>query len=141
MSLPIKTHVKEKEKQLNRAIDETLEVMKSATENNPRKDILDLMRGDMKQGREHEFRKWHCSSFFFCLRPLLCILLFYNNKLKESHLRDVIKRNLFNIIILQFYNNYFNTQETWNRPPCHFIIQIWRDAIWGGRTLLQLIYR
>lgn len=57
MSLPIKTHVKEKEKQLNRAIDETLEVMKSATENNPRKDILDLMRGDMKQGREHEFRK------------------------------------------------------------------------------------
>ena len=56
MFVPMKNHVKEKKKDLNEAIAGTLEVMKKAIENNPTKDILDLMRDDMKQAREQDLR-------------------------------------------------------------------------------------
>ena len=56
MFVPIKNRTKEKKKDLNEAIVGTIEVMKKAIENDPTKDILALMRDEMKQAREQDQR-------------------------------------------------------------------------------------
>ena len=56
MFVPIKRSAKEKKEDLNEAIARTMEVMKKAIENDPTKDILALMRDDMKQAREQDLR-------------------------------------------------------------------------------------
>ena len=56
MFVPIKNCRKEKKKDLNEAIVGTIEVMKKAIENDPTKDILALMRDEMKQAREQDQR-------------------------------------------------------------------------------------
>jgi hypothetical protein len=57
MFVPIKSRVREKKKvDLNEAIVGTMEVMKKAIENDPTKDILALMRDEMKQAREQDLR-------------------------------------------------------------------------------------
>ena len=56
MFVPIKSRAKEKKKDLNEAILGTMEVIKKAIENDPTKDILALMRDEMKQAREQDLR-------------------------------------------------------------------------------------
>ena len=56
MFVPIKNRAKQKKNDLNEAIVGTIDVMRKAIENDPTKDLLALMRDDMKQAREQDLR-------------------------------------------------------------------------------------